>query len=441
MSNVYRLSPVPASAGPGRRRPASFEPRERLYGGPVGHAAPPLRVDTQPSADPLWPLLSLALGTFALGTEAFMIAAILPRIADDLSVGVATAGQLVAVFTLSYAISSPILTTLAASVDRRKLLIASMALFIAGNVSAASASGYGWLLLARVAQAFAAGLFAPNAFALAGVLAPKERRGRALAIVNGGFSVAVALGVPVGAFIGGHLGWRMTFIGVAALSMVALLGLSVGLPKGVGQGLSVPTFRERLAAVREPGALPALLVTTLWAVGGYTVYTFIAPFLKAAAALDTSQVAYFLFCWGGSAFVGLILGGFANDKLGPRPVIFTVLLLMAAALSGLSLTAALVSPLHALPVVLAAAAVWGLTAWAFAPAQQARLVSVAGLRNAPLILSLNSSFQYLGFSLGAGLGSITVAFGGVLELGWVGGACVLAGLLMFLVAGRRVVKS
>jgi predicted MFS family arabinose efflux permease len=122
-------------------------------------------------------------------------------------------------------------------------------------------------------------------------------------------------------------------------------------------------------------------------------------------------------------------------------VILTVLILMAAALFSLSLTAALVSPLRALPVVLAVAAVWGLTAWAFAPAQQARLVSVTGLRNAPLILSLNSSFQYVGFSLGAGLGSITVAFGGVLELGWVGGTCVLAGLLMFLVAGRRVVKS
>jgi predicted MFS family arabinose efflux permease len=159
------------------------------------------------------PLYCLALGAFAVGTEGFMIAAILPKIAEDLAVGLQMAGQLVTIFALVYAISSPILTALTGGVHRRKLLIATIGLFTLGNLVAASAPGYWSLVLARILIAVAAGLYGPNANALAGAVVPEQRRVRALAIVNGGFSVAVALG----ALIGSHLGWRMTFIGVAVL--------------------------------------------------------------------------------------------------------------------------------------------------------------------------------------------------------------------------------
>src|SRR5580658_6931791 len=154
------------------------------------------------------PLYFLALGTFAIGTESFMIAAILPGMAGDLGVTLSMAGQLVTAFTLVYALSSPVLTALTGRVDRRKLLLTTMGLFALGNIVAAAASSYLALLFARVMLALAAGLYAPNANAMAGALLPPERRGRALAIVSGGFSVAVALGVPTGAFIGNHLGWR-----------------------------------------------------------------------------------------------------------------------------------------------------------------------------------------------------------------------------------------
>src|SRR6202012_1087393 len=176
------------------------------------------------------PLYFLALGTFAIGTEGFMIAALLPGVASDLSVTLSMAGQLVTAFTLVYALSSPILTALTGSVDRRKLLLATMSLFAVGNFVAAMASSYWALLFARVILAIAAGLYAPNAVAMAGALLPPERRGRALAIVSGGFSVAAAVGVPTGAFIGNHLGWRVTFIAVAALASIATLGLVLGVP-------------------------------------------------------------------------------------------------------------------------------------------------------------------------------------------------------------------
>jgi predicted MFS family arabinose efflux permease len=384
------------------------------------------------------PLYFLALGTFAIGTEGFMIAALLPGVAADLAVTLSMAGQLVTAFTLFYALSSPILTALTGRVERRKLLLATMGLFTIGNIVAAAASSYWALLFARVMLAIAAGLYVPNANAVAGALLPPERRGRALAIVSGGFSIAVALGVPTGAFIGHHLGWRVTFLGVALLAMIASVGLALGIPKDAGKNLATATLAERLAIIRQPGILPALFVTTFWALGCYTMYTFIAPYLGEVANLDGAQIGYVLFCWGACAFVGVLMGGFVNDKVGARTVIRVALPLTAVALAAFSFAAMYVAPAQRLGVILIAVVVWGVAAWGFFPAQQARLIGKAGIANAPIILSLNASFQYFGFSLGALLGAVTLANVGVAHLGWVGGVCVLGALTVFALSERRV---
>jgi predicted MFS family arabinose efflux permease len=141
---------------------------------------------------PMARLYWLALGTFAIGTEGFMIAPLLEDLARDLAVSLVTAGQLVTVFALTYAFSSPVLTALTGNIDRRRLLIASMLAFAAANFLACMAHSYSALLGARILLAVAAGLYVPNANALAGALIEPSRRGAALSIVTGGTSVAVA---------------------------------------------------------------------------------------------------------------------------------------------------------------------------------------------------------------------------------------------------------
>ena len=374
----------------------------------------------------------LALGTFAIGTEGFMIAAILPNIAADLVVSVALAGSLISIFALAYALSSPILTALTGRVDRRKLLLAAMTIFSLANVVAASTHTYWGLAAARVLLACAAGLYTPNANALAGALVAPERRGRALAIVNAGLTVAIAIGVPLGAVVGNRLGWRMTFVGVAVMSAGAVLGLLAGLPARAGAGMVTATLRERVRVVRQPRVVPTLLVTTVWAVGTYAVYSFIASFLAAATPLRGPQVGYALFLWGASAGVGLIIGGNATDKLGVPAVIRTSLCVLALALAGLSTVAHVLPTAIALPPVLLAMIAWGLSAWAFFPAQQTGLIQIVGVKLAPIVLSLNASFMYLGFSLGAAVGGFTLIHATVTDLGWVGAACELAALTLFL---------
>ncbi len=380
------------------------------------------------SSDPMRPIYWMALGTFAIGTEGFMIAPLLPRLAGDLSVSVAEAGQLVTVFALTYAFSSPILTALTGALNRRRLLVFSMMGFALANVFAFVAKDYWALMAARILLALAAGLYVPNANALAGALVKPERRGAALAVVSGGTTIAVALGVPLGSLIGAKFGWRAMFAGVGVLALIATVGLLAGLARDVGSRLPVTGLSERLRVIRQPAVLRTLLVTTLWATGAYTVYTYVASLLHATAGIEGFYLSAVLFVWGLSAAIGIFVGGTLTDKHGPERVIVVGLIFLALAFAGLSISATLLSKAAAVGPVLLAIVVWGLSAWAFFPAQQTRLIGVAGIRVAPIALSLNASFMFLGFSLGAALGSVTLTYAAPSALGWVGGLCVLASL-------------
>ena len=111
---------------------------------------------------------------------------------------------------------------------------------------------------------------------------------------------------------------------------------------------------------------------------------------------------------------------------------------MALTLISLSASARYLTQSEGLVPILAAVILWGATRWGFFPAQQSRLIDIIGLKVAPVVLSLNASFMYLGFSLGASLGSLTLTAGSVADLGWVGGLCVLASLGLFLGSERRI---
>lgn len=391
---------------------------------------------------PMRILYWFALGTFAIGTEGFMIAPLLPGLAQDLSVSLTAAGQLVTVFTLAYAFSSPILTALTGSIGRRNLLIGSMLAFAAANVVAAFATDYWTLMAARILLAFTAGLYAPNAQALAGVVVEPHHRGRALAIVTGGTSIAVALGVPISALVGHSFGWRTTFLIVAGLSMIATLGLLFGLDRKVGAGLPVASLRERISVLGNQPVLLSLLVTLLWATGAYTVYIYLTPFLANHLKIEGAGVSFVLFAWGVSAAIGVTFGGALTDRFGFKRVILTSLALLAASFVTMSASVHLLSPTAARVPVLAAIVVWGLAAWAFFPAQQAKLLSTAGVKLASVTLSLNASFMFAGFAAGSALGSLTIARGSTAELGSVGAACAVVALgLAYLLSRERKIPA
>src|SRR4051812_19148389 len=206
-------------------------------------------------------LVCLAMGAFAIGTESYALAGLLPALSTDLHVTIAIAGQLVTAFALAYALGSPLLAVATAEVDRRLILFGSMGAFGIFNILAALAPTYAILFVARIGMALAAGTFMPAASAYAVAIAPLERRGRALSIIYSGLTFATVIGVPAGILIGGRFGWRMIFFGAAGLALVALAGMVLNLrrvPQAVGASLA-----ERIAIARRPEVLNALTITVV----------------------------------------------------------------------------------------------------------------------------------------------------------------------------------
>jgi predicted MFS family arabinose efflux permease len=135
--------------------------------------------------------------------------------------------------------------------------------------------------------------------------------------------------------------------------------------------------------------------------------------------------------------IGLRLGGRLTDRFGYFPVIVASLSVLALAFLCLSTSAVILPPAAARAPILLAIILWGVSAWSFWPAQQARLINIAGMKVAPVALSLNASFQFLGFSCGAALGSLTLTSASPLALGWIGAICVAAALSLTAVMRRR----
>lgn len=215
-------------------------------------------------------LLVLALGTFAIGTGSFVFAGLLGSVADDLSVSVGAAGQLITVYAIVYAVGSPILVTVTSGAARRRLLILSLAVFAGANVAAVVLPSFVPLMVSRIVAACAAAIFTPTTAVVAATLAAPEKRGRALATVTGGLTIAFAFGIPLGTLVGDYFGWRAAFVLVGVLGAVALVGIAALLPDV--ENPPPVSLRERLAVVRQPAIIAALSLTSIGLGAGFVVF-------------------------------------------------------------------------------------------------------------------------------------------------------------------------
>ncbi len=349
-------------------------------------------------------LAVLAAGAFAVGTDAFVIAGILPAVARGTGVSVSWAGTLMTGFALTYAVAAPVLPVAFGRLPRRGLLVAALTGFAVANVLAAAAPSFAVLMAARVLAALAAALFTPTASVLAAELAPPGRRGRALAAIAIGLTTAQVIGVPLGSLAGSLLGWRASFAVVAVLGAAAAIGIRAALPLAGRAGPASP-LRDRIRLARSRRVWPVLAQTTAATTAGFAVLTYLAPITHAAAGLSGASVSVVLAGFGAASAIGSALGGRWTDRAGALPVATTALVMLAASLAGL----AVATGNGAGPVSLIFIAAWGMSGWALIPAQQHRLLSAAP-REAAVLLGLNSSAIYFGATLGSILGAVTLAF-------------------------------
>jgi predicted MFS family arabinose efflux permease len=377
-------------------------------------------------------LLWLTLGSFAIGTEGFMIAGLLPALARDLDVGLPATGYLVTAFSLAYAIGAPVMAVLTVRLERRRLLAVAMAAFSIANLLAALAPGYAQLLAARLLLALAAASFMPAASGYAAALGGTERRGRALSMVTNGLTLAIIAGVPLGVLVGQVFGWRATFLGVAGLSALSLLGILVGItsqPHGTTASLG-----ERLALTRRSDMMAILLTSVLTVAGTFTVYTYLGVFLAQVAGIGPRGLALVLFGFGLASAAGTRLGGSMADHWGAAQTALVGGGLVVLAYLILSL-GEMLEPTRAMFALLPAILLWGVASWGLMTAQQARLVALVP-DLASVSLSLNSSAIYLGSATGAAVGALVIADGGIGRLSWVAAGFSVAALLAIPAHGR-----
>lgn len=368
----------------------------------------------------------LAFGTFALGTDLYVISGVLPEIARGTGVPVALAGQLVTIFGLAYALGSPLLAVASARMDRRRLLLGALGLFAAANLGAALAPAYGPLVAARLLAALTAAAYTPVATAAAVSLVAPERRGRALAMVTAGMTLAILLGVPLGALVGRVYGWRATFGLVAALAVLAAIGLILCLP--TLPATPVASLRSRLALLADRQLAGLLMVTLLALTGSFSVYTYLLPLL-ATVHPSASQATVLFAAFGAGGVVGNALGGVAADRFGAARTVGVVLMALAGILA---LFAGVEGSLIGSGGLLFA---WGFAGWAWFPPHQARLVERAG-RAAPTALALNGSVIYLGIALSGGMGGLLLGGAGPTVLPLAAAGVVAVSLLISVLVAR-----
>ncbi|MER8028852.1 MFS transporter [Streptomyces bauhiniae] len=370
----------------------------------------------------------LALGTFAVGTDAFVIAGLLPDISDSLGVSVGAAGQLVSVFSLAYALLSPVLAALTSHWSRRTVLITALAVFAVGNVMTALAPDYALVLTARVIAAAGAAMFTPNAGATAATLAGPEHRGRAIAVVTVGLTGSLALGAPLGTAIGDALGWQATMWFVTGLALAVAPVIALRLPDVT---VGAPTrLRQRLAPLADRRVVGVLAGTLIAFVGIYLPYTYISAVFEPATGGDGGKVALLLLVFGVAGTAGNLTAGRTADRKGPRTVVIGATLLLTVVFAVMAVDRS------SYPVALVLTAVSGIGSWSVTAPQQQRVMALARPGTEPLSVSLNAAVMYLAISLSSALGAAILTTTNATRIAWAGAAFTLLAAAVTAVVGR-----
>ncbi|WP_251521540.1 MULTISPECIES: MFS transporter [Staphylococcus] len=338
----------------------------------------------------------LALGMFALGMDAYIVAGLLPDMSKSFNKSSAQIGQGVSIFTFSFALSAPIFSTLLAKFKVKDILILAMIIFGLANLMTMFSPNYTMYIISRGLAGVGAGLFSPMAVSSGAYLVDQKHKGKALAFIVGGMSVGTVIGVPLGLQVTSFFNWRfaigvIVFISIVSLILIYLLLPNFKLP-------APPNLKDRFSLFFKPQVLRVVSVTLCAAVASLGLYTYLSNIIN--YYLSSEHISIFLTVWGlggliGSMGIGVVIDKYKNTRL-----------LMLMILVVLALSIGLIPLLINLPVIcFIPFLIWGAMGWATQAPQQHILI-----QNNPdhrgSVVALNSSINYLGSSIGASVGGL-----------------------------------
>jgi DHA1 family inner membrane transport protein len=365
-------------------------------------------------------LLALAVGGFAIGCTEFVAMGLLPNIASDLLPSLyrtsaeganAQAGLLVSAYAAGVVVGAPTIAALAARFPRKTLLLWLLVAFTVFTVASAVLPTFGWVLAARFFAGLPHGAYFGVAALVAASLMGPGNRGRGIAFVIGGLTIANVVGVPAITLLGQATSWRVAYLAVAFLFAVTFVAVWLAVPKQPGDPAA--TLRRELGVFRRPQVWFALAFGAIGFGGFFAVYTYVAPIVTTVTGQSESFVPIALVVVGAGMTVGNFVGGRVAD-LDLKRGLLIAFGIFAVALVAFALTAQSVVGL------LVSLFVFGAASAGMSPLIQTRLMDVAG-ESQTLAAAVNHSALNIGNSIGAALGGVVVAAGlGYLSSVWIG---------------------
>jgi len=334
----------------------------------------------------------LGLAVFVVGMDTYIVAAVLPAVADDLREPISSVGLIASAYALPVALLSPVFGPLSDRRGRRFALLVGLSIFTGAAVACAVAPSLPFLLVARVINGIGSAILMPAAFAAAGDLDSNAARTRALAILAATFPLANLLGLPAGALATTVGGWRAPFILVALLAGLAIAGVatSTRIPRAT---TSQRTYAQTFARVlRDRQALAVMSVTLIWFTGGFGLFIYMGEFAHRTFGLPVVQAGLVYLVVGFAGIVAARTSGVVQQRVGARRVLLTGL-----SVAGVAVFLVPLAP--ALPVALLLFAAWAAATWFGIPAMQTIVASLSSSARGTM-LAFNSSALNLGSVIG-----------------------------------------
>jgi len=365
-----------------------------------------------PDTFPWWGLLALATAAFTDVVTDLLPAGLLPQMSSALHVPEARIGLLVSAFAIASALAAIPVTAVLRGLPRRPVLISVLAGFALLNAVTAVSGWYPLTFAARLLAGVMGGTLWSMLAGYAARMVPARQRGRAIAVVLAGITVALSGGIPAGTALAGALGWRASFGLLAGLALVLTAWIRRQVPAFPGEpaGRRAP---PRLVA-RQPGIRAVLAVTVLLLTGHQAMYTYVAPFAPGRTSLV-------LLVFGGATVAGIWVTGIVADRY-LRPALLAALSLIAVAMLVLGLAA------RAPTALLAAAALWGAAFGGAPTLLQTALVDASGPASADVATALQTTVYNVGIAAGSLAGGLVLGGTGAAALPWVTLAFTVAAL-------------
>lgn len=339
----------------------------------------------------------LAISVISVGLVELIVGGILPTIANDLQVSIGQAGQLITVFALVYAVSGPILYTMTANIERKKLLLLTLGIFVLGNVITYMSPSFLFVMIARVITAMSTALIIVLSLTIAAKIVKQQHRAKAIGLIYMGISSSLVLGVPIGIIVSDAFGWRMLFLFIGLMALLSMILIAFTLDRiEVDQ---VQSLKSQLKALRNKKMLTAHLTMLFLLAGHYTIYAYFTPFLESELGLNTQWISICYFIFGIAAVGGGAFGGSLADKFGSKVSIILVVTSFAIILFLLPFSTV------SFPLFLVVMVIWAALSWSLAPPLQNYIVETDA-ETAGIHQSFNNSALQIGISLGSLVGGV-----------------------------------